>query len=122
MTSTQPSTGCYYEGKRVRENHEWYIDAKSGGFFCRQCGARQANGSWLCVDCFVPLVKITHCIVEHPEKLRCKKCSNQMTPTQPITHAVEAAKVVRSLFTPPGYYVPTLCWRRGRKDKLDETH
>jgi hypothetical protein len=38
----QRPAGCWWEGKKVRETHEYYLD-KRGGVICRQCGYRQAD-------------------------------------------------------------------------------
>jgi hypothetical protein len=39
--------GCWWEGKQVRERHEWYMTGTNGAV-CRQCGVRavlEANAS-----------------------------------------------------------------------------
>lgn len=69
-----PETGCFWDGKKVRDNHEWYID-KRGGVVCRQCGARQKDGAWLCVDCGASLIQVRNVVVKDASKMKCYKCS-----------------------------------------------
>ena len=38
-----PGDGCYWEGQRVRKDHEWYTNGKED--VCHQCGKRRPHES-----------------------------------------------------------------------------